>query len=297
MTRPLRVATRGSRLACWQAERVVARLDAPAELVIVTTTGDRRADVPIDQLGSGVFVKEVEEAVREGRADLAVHSAKDLPSLLAPGLVLAAVPERADPRDALVGVPLDALPTGGRVGTGSVRRRAQLAALRPDLTFGPLRGNLETRVAKAVGFDAVVVAYAALLRLGLEAHAAEILDTSVMLPQVAQGALAVECREDDDETRRRLASIDDARARAEVEAERAYLAELGGGCSLPVGALAASRDDGTRSVTLTALLATADGRIVLRVDETGDEPVALGRRAACRLLDECGGRSLLEGAA
>jgi hydroxymethylbilane synthase len=262
-------------------------------MVLVTTTGDRRTDVPIWTLGgTGVFVKEVEQAVLEGRADLAVHSAKDLPSETAPGLLLAAVPERADPRDALVGTRLADIPTGGRIGTGSVRRRAQLAAIRPDLTFGSLRGNLETRVAKATQFDAVVVAAAALDRLGLSEAAAEVLDPEVLLPQVAQGALAVECREGDDEVAERLAAIDDPTARLTVEAERAFLRRLGGGCDLACGALATLTPAG--AVAVDALLASPDGRIVLRTGVEGDDPVATGTEAARRLLEDCGGRVVLE---
>ncbi len=262
-------------------------------MVVVTTTGDRRADVPVWSIGgTGVFVKEVEAAVLDGRADLAVHSAKDLPSETEAGLCLAAVPERADPRDALVGQPLDAIPTGGRVGTGSVRRRTQLAALRPDLTFGSLRGNLETRVAKAAGFDAVVVAMAAMERLELTGSVAEVLDPSVMLPQVAQGALAVECRDDDRETVETLAALDDPAARAEVEAERAFLRQLGGGCDLACGALARARPDG--GVAIEVLLGSLDGHLVLRAAHQGDDPVAVGTEAARILLDDCGGRAVLE---
>src|SRR5262249_28387159 len=163
--------------------------------------------------------KEVQEAVLAGRADVAVHSAKDLPSVTAPGLVIAAIPERGDPRDALVGATFDALPTGARVGTGSVRRRAQLAHRRDDLTFGGLRGNIPTRLDKAAQFDAVVVAAVALDRLGLSARIAERLDPAVMLPQVGQGAIAVECRDDDTETRQALAGIDDADAHIALTAE------------------------------------------------------------------------------
>jgi hydroxymethylbilane synthase len=288
-----RVATRGSALARWQAERVVALLDVEAELVITSTRGDRSTDVPIHAMGgTGVFVKEVEEAVLEGRADVAVHSAKDLPSATADGLVLAAVPERGDPRDALVGTALDHIPTGGRIGTGSVRRRAQLAYTRPDLTFGELRGNVPTRLERAAAFSAVVVAAAALDRLGLGDRIAQRLEPQIVLPQVGQGALAVECRAEDGATRDRLASIDDAGARAEVAAERAYLARLGGGCNLPCGALARSRPDG--SVVLEALLASLDGRIVLRATGTGRDPEALGTEIAHRLLEAEGGRLLLE---
>jgi hydroxymethylbilane synthase len=291
MARPLRVATRGSSLARWQAERVTQLLGVPAELVVVSTAGDHRADVPIHAIGgTGVFVKEVEEAVLRNDCDIAVHSAKDLPSVTADGLALAALPERADARDALVGRTLDDIPTGGRVGTGSVRRRAQLAAARPDLTFGELRGNIETRVARAADFDAVVIAAAALDRLGLRREAAEILDPSVMLPQVAQGALAVECRADDVQTLDLLMGIDDGPTRAAVTAERAFLAELGGGCDLPSGALAMSTRTG---VAIEVLLASIDGRVVLRVRDEGGDPHGVGVRAARRLLDDSGGRALL----
>lgn len=289
----LRVATRGSALARWQAERIVELVGAPAELVVVSTRGDERADVPIHAMGgTGVFVKEVQHAVLEGRADVAVHSAKDLPSGTEPGLVLAAVPERGDARDAIVGRALDDLPTGGRVGTGSVRRRAQLAYARPDLTFGELRGNIPTRLEKAAAFDAVVVAAAALDRLGVADRIAERLDPAVMLPQVAQGALAVECRADDAGTRDLLAPHDDPAARAAVTAERAYLARLGGGCSLPCGALASVAEDGT--VELEALLASLDGRIVLRATGSGRDPDALGTEVAERLLTEEGGAMLID---
>ncbi|MBA2326924.1 MAG: hydroxymethylbilane synthase [Actinobacteria bacterium] len=289
----LRVATRGSALARWQAERIVELVGAPAELVVVSTQGDERADVPIHAMGgTGVFVKEVQHAVLDGRADVAVHSAKDLPSGTEPGLVLAAVPERGDARDAIVGRSLDDVPTGGQVGTGSVRRRAQLAYVRPDLTFGELRGNIPTRLEKAAAFDAVVVAAAGLDRLGLGDRIAERLDPAVMVPQVAQGALAVECRADDAGTRDLLAPHDDPKARAAVTAERAYLARLGGGCNLPCGALASVADDGT--VELEALLASLDGRIVLRATGSGRDPDALGTEVAERLLTEEGGAMLID---
>lgn len=296
MPRVLRVATRGSALARWQAERVISLLGGDAELVIVTTTGDTRADTPIREMGgTGVFVKEVQLAVLDGRADIAVHSAKDLPSAPSPdGLALRAVPERTDPRDALVGSTLDALPTGAIVGTGSVRRRAQLAAVRPDLTFAELRGNIPTRLEKASGFDAIVVAAAGLERLGVLDRAAELLDPSVMLPQVGQGALAVECRSDDADADSRLVAIDDLDAHREVAAERAFLARIGGGCNLPCGALARAVDG---SLTIDALLASADGRISLRSSRhsslVGSDPAALGRAAADDVLDR-GGRDLLD---
>jgi hydroxymethylbilane synthase len=200
--------------------------------------------------------------------------------------VLAAVPERGDPRDALVGSTLDDLPSGGRIGTGSVRRRAQLAALRPDLTFADLRGNIGTRLEKAADFDAVVVAAAALQRLGRESHVAEVLEPDVLLPQVGQGALAVECRADDDEVRARLARIEHAPSRRTVDVERSFLAALGGGCDLPVGAYAEVGDDG--SVSVQGLLASLDGHVVLKA--RGNDGAAVARH----LLDDCGGQALLD---
>jgi len=293
MTRGLRVATRGSALARWQAERIVELLARPAELVVVSTLGDRDTASTIHALGgTGVFVKEVQDAVLRGDADLAVHSAKDLPPIAPPGLTFASVPERADPRDALVGSRLDDLPTGARIGTGSVRRRAQLAALRPDLTFGELRGNIPTRLERATEFDAIVVAAAALDRLGVAGRATERLAPSTLLPQVGQGGLAVECREDDADALAALAEIDDAGAHAEIRAERAFLAQLGGGCSLPCGALARRQADG--SLVLEALLASLDGRVVLRAAGAGPDPESLGTEVARQLLDEQGGRLVLD---
>lgn len=267
------------------------RLGQAYELVVVRTTGDARSSAPIEQLGgTGAFVKEVEEALLDRRADLAVHSAKDLRSTLPPGLTLAAVPERQDPRDALVGSSLAALPTGGCVGTGSVRRRAQLAAARPDLVFAPLRGNIERRVARAGELGAVVVARAALVRLGLEAHIDEVLEPSTMLPQVAQGALAVECRRDDLPARELVAGIDHGPSRREVEAERAFLRTVGGACDLPVGALVWARASGP--IHLDGLIASGDGHVVLRLGRDGEEPEALGARVARDLLER-GGAELL----
>jgi hydroxymethylbilane synthase len=282
----VRIATRGSPLARWQAERVaellVAQGAGDVELVIVETTGDQRAETPIHEMGgTGVFVKEVQHAVLEGRADLAVHSAKDLPSEQIDGLVIAAVPERADVRDALVGSTLDDLRDGAVVATGSVRRRAQLAALRPDLTFAELRGNMQTRLGKASEFDAIVVAAAALDRLGLAAQITERLEPAVMLPQVAQGALAAECRADDTATREHLDAIDDVDAHRAVIAERAFLGELGGGCDQPVGALAWVSGD---RCMIEGLLATPDGRAVHRAVVADRDPIAAGRALAGRLL-------------
>jgi hydroxymethylbilane synthase len=283
----LRAATRGSALARWQTDCIVGLLGVDVEVVVVQTEGDRRTDVPIDQIGGrGVFVKEVQAAVLEGRADFAVHSAKDLPSaaeLQPEGLVIACVPERGDPRDCLVGSTLDGLPVGGTVATGSVRRRAQLANLRPDLTFTGLRGNIETRLSKAAQFDAVVMAAAALVRLGRESSITEMLDPLVLLPQVAQGALAVECRADDAALLERLRAVEHGPSRRAVDAERAFLAELGGACDLPVGALASVEG---ASIAIEGLIASFDGRVCVRETMTGDDPVALGRALAASLTSK-----------
>jgi hydroxymethylbilane synthase len=276
----VRLATRGSRLARWQAEWVAAALGG-AELVVVDTTGDRRQDVPLSAIGGqGVFVKEVQVAVLDGRADAAVHSAKDLPAITEPGLWLAAVGEREDPRDALVGNRLDDIPTGGVVATGSARRRALLRDARPDLTFADLRGNIPTRLDKAAGFDAIVVAMAALVRLDLAARASEVLPADVFVPQVGQGAIAVECRAGDTATADRLQAVDHAASHRAVAAERAFLATLGGGCTLPVGAHAT----GDAELTLRAVLATADERTLHRLTATGDDPVRLGEELGRAML-------------
>jgi len=288
----LRAATRASALARLQTDLVAAGLGAPVEPVVVQTMGDERTDVAIWEMGGqGVFVKEVQAAVLDGRADFAVHSAKDLPSESPEGLVIAAIPEREDPRDALVGSTLDGLPVGGRVATGSVRRRAQLAWIRPDLTFAGLRGNIDTRLAKASDFDAIVMAAAALRRLGRTAVIDEVLDPSIILPQVGQGALAVECRADDAEVREALSRIDHAPSRRAVEAERAFLREIGEGCQLPVGALAVFDADQTLSVT--GMIASLDGHTLLRHADSGDDGVAVGRAVARHLLDEGGATALL----
>lgn len=302
------VATRGSALALWQANHVAGLLRGlhehlEVELVVIETVGDRVVDRPISSMGGqGIFVKEVQAALIDGRADVAVHSAKDLPSdpaLNPPEILIAAVPERADPRDVLVGRTLDALPTGATIATGSARRRVQLADLRNDLSFAELRGNIDTRLAKASHFGAVVMAKAALDRLGHEDRAAQVLTPSEMLPQVGQGALALECRAgdegDDVVIRSLLAQLEHGPSREAVDSERAFLGTLGGGCDLPVGAYAVRRDDG--ALWLRVMLASSDGRMVLRDEAVarGDQsPTDLGRALARHLLDAGGGRLLLE---
>jgi hydroxymethylbilane synthase len=317
----VRLATRGSPLALIQTGLVASALAAAVpglvvEQVVVRTRGDRLAEVPLDRIGGqGVFVKEVQAAVLEGRADAAVHSAKDLPSETPDGLTIAAIPLRADPKDALVGCALGDLGPGAVVATGSARRRAQLANVRPDLTFVELRGNMATRLARAGdgSVDAVVVAQAALDRLGWSDRSAEVLSPALMLPQVGQGALAVECRRDDRALVDLLASVDHEASHRAVTAERSFLAAIGGSCTLPVGAWAEPADGesapageagsaGTvatagsagpaATLRLHAVMASPDGRILVRTHGCGDDPVLLGRDLAARLLVECGGAGI-----
>ena len=238
----IRLATRSSAQARRQSEVVAEALtassgDEQVELVFVETLGDQRKDVPLHTIGGqGVFVKEVQHAVLSGNADIAVHSAKDLPSMSTPGLIVGAWCERRDARDALVGSRLDDLAHGATVATGSVRRRKQLSSLRPDLKFIDLRGNIHTRLEKVPEGGAIVMAVAALQVLDLTARIAEILDPNVVVPMIGQGCVAVECRADDQATQKLLGHIDHPRTRRVVEIERTFLAELGAGCNMPVGA-------------------------------------------------------------
>ncbi len=290
----LRAATRSSPLARWQTQHVARLLhevdpSIEVELVAVDTAGDRNVSVPLHLLGGqGVFVKEVQAAVLDGRADFAVHSAKDLPALAADGLTIAAVPERGDPRDALVGSTLAGLRQGATVATGSVRRQAQLAALRPDLAFVDLRGNIATRLAKVPDGGAIVMAFAALVRLGLADQATEVLEASVMVPQVSQGALAVECI-DGSNVAALVARIEHRESRVCIDAERSFLAGLGGGCDLPVGGYATAT---AGELTLEGLIAAPDGSLVIRRRLSGRDPFELGRLVCTEVL-EGGGRSLL----
>ena len=296
----IRLATRGSPLALRQTELVseLLRRAHPAldvEPLVVRTRGDRDTTAPLDQIGGqGVFVTEVEAAVAEGRADAAVHSAKDMPSVMPVHLVLGAVPRRADPRDGLVGGTLAGLPAGGLVATGSARRRAQLAALRPDLVFTDLRGNMARRVAVAEDGEvsAVVVAVAAMERLGWESRLVDVLDPVDVLPQAGQGAIAVQCRADDDETRRLLAAIDHEPSHRSLRSERAVLAALGGSCTVPVGAFA-EPDEAGAALRVSGLLASGDGHTVIRMARRGDDPEAVGIEVARALLE--GGGAAIEG--
>lgn len=294
----LRAATRGSALALWQTQRIAELLhravpDLTVEPVVVSTEGDRDQSSPIAAIGGrGVFAKEVQLAVLDGRADIAVHSAKDLTSTTSEGLVLGAVPERAQVEDGLVGSTLANLAEGATIATGSVRRRAQLAHLRPDLRFVELRGNMATRLAHADAdaVDAIVVAVAGLARLDLGHRVDDVLSPEVMLPQVAQGALAVECRTDDLQTRAALAAIDDAEVSLLVETERAWLRRLGSGCDLPVGGLAHRVDEGIR---LEVVLASRDGRRLIRHQETESTSDAVVEAVASEVLGRQDGLALI----
>ncbi len=297
---PMRLATRQSALALAQAGLVADALRAAwpgveVELVPVVTEGDRRRDVATAALGGkGVFTGAVREAVLDGRADLAVHSAKDLPALQAGGLVLAAVPERADPRDVLIAREpvrdLDDLPTGATVGTGSPRRLALLRFLRPDLEVVPIRGNVDTRLRKARSgeLDAVVLAAAGLVRLGLGDEVVAPLDPESFTPAPAQGCLAVEAREDDSRVLGLVAAITHRPSRVALRGERAFLARLGGSCTLPAGALLTRPADGR--LEMHGFLAAANGKGLVRERLAGplDDPEGLGEALATRLLDACG---------
>ena len=285
MTQALRLATRGSRQARAQSTAVAVLIEErtarPVELVAIETTGDVRTDVPIHVIGGqGVFVKEVQRAVLDGRADLAAHSAKDLPSATTDGLVIGAFCERRDASDVLIGSTLDALALGATVATGSVRRRAQLSLVRPDLQFQELRGNIDSRLSKVPEGGAIVMAAAALQILGMLDRVAEVLPPETFIPAVGQGCVAVECRTEDVDTIFALKAIDHVQTRHDVEVERAFLAELGSGCSLPVGAHAA---DGLLR-TFLADLATGESFIdeIVLVGDSGDRDTS--RRAALASL-------------
>lgn len=302
------IGTRGSALALWQAEHVAVRLqeiapDVDVHVKRINTQGDLVRDKALWQVeGRGFFVKELENALLNGEADLAVHSLKDVPTVLHNGLVLGAVLERGDPRDALVardgrGTLVD-LPEGARVGTSSLRRRAQLLAARPDLRVADMRGNVDTRLRnlRQGQYDAVVLAVAGMVRLGLEAHITQILPIDVMLPAPAQGALAIECRADDGPVLDLLLSFHHRSTWSAVTAERAFLQGLSSGCSAPVGALATDLEQSqTATLKLHGLVATLDGGHVVRVSGEGPpaDPEELGGRLAEQAL-KAGASEILE---
>lgn len=302
--RQLRIATRGSALALWQAEWVKSQLLAKheglaVELVVIKTTGDKILEVPLAQVGGkGLFVKEIEEALLDGRADLAVHSVKDMPAELPKGLHLSAMPPREDPRDVLISrddARLDQLPLGARVGTSSLRRTAQLLHLRPDLHIGTLRGNVDTRLRKlkSEGFDAIVLAAAGIKRMELSHVISEFLEPERMLPAVGQGALGIETRTDDVFANQMVTSIAHQQTMTTVKAERAFLKQLKGGCQVPIGAHATMED---KTLTVTGMVADLEGVRLIRKELRGDprQPEVIGTRLADAVLESGGAEILAE---
>jgi hydroxymethylbilane synthase len=294
----LTIGSRGSQLALWQAHWVQARLEAlgqESRVEIIKTTGDQITDVSLSQVGSkGLFTKEIEEALLSGAIDLAVHSLKDMPTELPAGLTLAAIPEREDARDALVGRALAQLAKGARIGTGSLRRAAQLRSLRPDLRIEDIRGNVDTRLRKLDEgqYDAIVLASAGLRRLGWEGRITEVFDPGIMCPAVGQGALAVETRDDRGAGFEAAQRLEHAETRAAVTAERSLLATLGGGCQAPMGAHALVKGE---ALFIVALIVSPDGKQVVRQESQGpaDNAAALG----CELGEEllaAGGKQILD---
>jgi hydroxymethylbilane synthase len=287
-------ATRPSALARWQTQWVIQELqkawpDLECQERIITTQGDRILDRPLPEIGGkGLFTQELEAEILSGQVHAAVHSLKDLPTDLSSDLPAAAIPPRAEVRDALIsaqGFTLDSLPEGARVGTSSLRRSAQLLAYRPDLRIESLRGNVDTRVRKAQrgDYDAVVIAGAGLIRLGLEQQITQWLPLDIMLPAPGQGALAVQCRSGDTNTLNYLAALEDLAARAATTAERTFLSELGGGCSVPVAAYAELKGE---QIELNALVASLDGKQVISCRGCNEDPSELGRNCANQALAE-----------
>jgi hydroxymethylbilane synthase len=298
----LRIGSRGSQLALWQANHISALLRArghDVEIEIIHTTGDKITDVALAMVGTkGMFTKEIEEALAAGCVDLAVHSLKDLPTELASGFEIAAITERQDPRDAFCSRRysiIEDLPQRARVGTSSLRRQAQLKAIRPDLDIRPLRGNVDTRLRKLEQgeYDAIILASAGLKRLGKTELVKQIIPAEIMCPAAGQGALGIEIREGDADTRQHLQFLNDSTARAATTCERALLNRLGGGCQVPIGAFAEMREG---KLHLEAIVADPDGTRLLRESRDGNlnDPEQLGNDVGQTLLNR-GGDEILEG--
>jgi hydroxymethylbilane synthase len=293
----LTIGSRGSQLALWQARWIQTRLEGfgvECRIEIIHTTGDKITDVALSKVGTkGLFTKEIEEALLNRSIDLAVHSLKDMPTDLPVGLTLAAIPEREDPRDAIVGMRLDELPSGARVGTSSLRRSAQLRALRGDLEIVDIRGNVDTRLRKLDEgqYSSIVLASAGLRRLGWDDRIAEVLEPSRMCPAVGQGALAVETRDDGGEAFEISRHLEHTPTRIAVTAERAVLAALGGGCQVPIGAYATVEQ---KKLYVRAIVISPDGSEIIRLDEFAsvDDAERLGRDLGEQLLAK-GGRQIL----
>jgi hydroxymethylbilane synthase len=295
----LRVGSRGSQLALWQAHHISDLLRArghEVELEVIKTTGDKILDVALAKVGTkGMFTKEIEDALADGRVDLAVHSLKDLPTELSPGFEIAAITTRENPQDVFCSrkySSIENLPHGARVGTSSLRRQAQLKAVRPDLEIYPLRGNVDTRLRKLEEgeYDAIILAAAGLNRLGKTALVKQVIPSEVMCPAAGQGALGIEIRAGDSATRQHLVFLDDRAARLSTTCERALLNKLGGGCQVPIGASAEVREG---RIYLSGVVAHPDGSVVLRESREGTDPVALGEAMGESLLHR-GGDAILE---
>jgi hydroxymethylbilane synthase len=296
----LRIGSRGSKLALWQSNHIATLLRAQGHTIdiqIIQTTGDKITDVALAKVGTkGMFTKEIEEALAAREVDLAVHSLKDLPTELPPGFEIAAIPKRENPLDAFLSgsfASIDALPQGARVGTSSLRRQAQLLALRSDLDIHPLRGNVDTRLRKleAGEYAAIVLAAAGVNRLGSTHLVRQIIPADAMCPAAGQGALGIEIRRGDASTRQQLAFLDDASARATTTCERALLNAMGGGCQVPIGAFAEVQDD--KTLYLQAVVAHPNGTKVLRESQVGSDPFQLGETVGQALLKR-GGSAILE---
>jgi hydroxymethylbilane synthase len=294
----LRIGSRGSQLALWQANHISSLLRERGheiELEIIKTTGDKITDVALAKVGTkGMFTKEIEDALAEGRVDLAVHSLKDLPTELPPGFEIAAITKRENPRDVLLSIKyasIQELPKDAKVGTSSLRRQAQLKVVRPDLDIFPLRGNVDTRVRKLEegNYDAIILAAAGLFRLGKTQLVKQVIDEEMMCPAAGQGALGIEIRKGDAAMREHLRFLDDAAARATTTCERALLNKLGGGCQVPIGAFAEMEDGVLR---LIGICARPDGTELIREVQTGSDPVELGERTGETILRRGGDQIL-----
>jgi hydroxymethylbilane synthase len=291
------IGSRGSKLALWQANHIQDRLRSlgcECRIEIIQTSGDKFQTGPLKEVGNkGLFTKEIEEALLDGRVDLAVHSLKDMPTALAQGLSITATPEREDPRDVIIGSRLNDLGSGARIGTGSLRRMAQLAALRPDVTIEPVRGNVDTRIRKLDEgqFHAIVLAAAGLNRLGWAHRIAEYLPVDAMCPAVGQGALAIETRSDGGDAAQVVRELDHAPTHACIRAERAVLEQLGGGCQVPVGAHAVIADS---RLHLRAIVISPDGKTLVRRESAGTpgDAARIGSQLGRELLD-AGAREIL----
>ena len=303
MEKTLKIGTRGSQLALWQANWVKSALLAEdsslsIELVIIKTTGDKILDVPLAKVGGkGLFVKEIEEALLNGKIDLAVHSMKDMPSLIPQGLFIGAIPEREIPQDVLISKNnrhLSELPSGAIVGTSSLRRKAQLLFTRPDLVVVPLRGNLDTRLKKleTENLDAIILAAAGVKRLGFEKRVSQYLDENIMLPAVGQGALCIEIRENDPEVSPIVATLEDPKTRTIITGERAFLNRLEGGCQVPIAAHGKIHKN---IFTLSGLVAAVDGKMLIKETLQGPEnsPDITGVELAERLISK-GAKTIID---